>query len=254
MSAPVKMKRLYIIPALSSVVSPTWAQQAPGQQCPTRSTTGEYTEYTASEPRTLEGQLVFHDGIRKWFELKLGQPQCGQASIQMPETKRIQTRLEVLRGCRVRTRGAISFSLRDYSSLETFQSVDKIKPVGPCVRQPPFPDYSRAKPDRTVRAYRVDMNVDYEPGDHPIVFRVSGSGKDLQPWWAYASYWLTGTPDVLYGFCAEGYVVDKVFGTPQANPSLSGESQNRDAMFDPVSAADSGKKNMHLGYTCVRKQ
>lgn len=38
------------------------------QQCPGRSPTGPTA---ASEVRSLEGALVFHDGIRQWFELRL---------------------------------------------------------------------------------------------------------------------------------------------------------------------------------------
>jgi len=221
-----------------------------GQQCPQNSTSGPPT---ASEPRTLEGRLVYHDGIRQWFELKLDQPQCGQASIQVVRGELDWTPLQILRGCRVRSKGAIDVSLTGYYSLDTYQSVDNIESVGTCMRQSPFPDYSRAKPDKAIRAYRVEMDVDYEPGDHPIVFRVSSSGKVLRPWQAYASYWLTGG-FVLYGHCGEGFVVDKVFGTPEAKPSHSDEPRDPHDMaeFDPESAADSGQKDLCLGYTCVR--
>ncbi len=61
------------------------------------------------------------------------------------------------------------------------------------------------------------MRFDYVPGDHPISFRVSSGGKELQPWQAYASYSLTGL-SVLYGHCSEGFAVDKVFGTHEAKP------------------------------------
>jgi len=46
-----------------------------------------------------------------------------------------------------------------------------------------------------------------------------------------------------------------VFGTPQANPSHFDEPRTSSdmAMFDPESAAAAGKKDLHLGYTCVRK-
>jgi hypothetical protein len=99
------------------------------------------------------------------------------------------------------------------------------------------------------------MDVDFKPGDHPIVFRVSSSGKDLRPWQAYASYWLTGG-FVLYGRCGQGFVVDKVFGTPQATPSHFDEPRDPHdmAMFDPETAAASGKKDLRLGYVCVRRQ
>jgi len=201
--------------------------------------------------RTLEGSLVFHDDLRKWFELKLDQPQCGQTSIELQGGRKLQ----VLRGCRVRSMGFIDFSPTGYYSLDTYQAVSLIEPVGACALQPPFPDYSKAKPDKSIRGYRVDMRFNYEPGDHPIIFRVSSAGKELQPWQAYASYMLTGG-FVLYGYCGKGFAVDKVFGTPQANPSHFTEPRSLDdaASFDPESAAASGKKELHLGYTCVRKQ
>jgi hypothetical protein len=201
----------------------------------------------------LEGSLVFHDSIRKWFELKLDQPQCGQTSIELVRGDGDWTPLEVLRGCRVRSTGAIDFSGTGYYSLDTYQAVDQIKPVGICAQQLPFPDYSKEKPEKSIREYRVDMQVNYEPGDHPITFRASSAGKELQPWQAYASYMLTGG-FVLYGYCGEGFVVDKVFGTPQANPRHFTEPRSPDdsAAFDPENAAASGEKELHLGYTCLR--
>jgi hypothetical protein len=222
------------------------------QQCPQTNPTGHTV---ASEVRTLEGRLIFHDGIREWFELKLDQPQCEQTSIQLIPGGDDWTPLEVLRGCRVRSKGALNFSRTGYYSLDTYQSVEQIEPVGACTQQAPFPDYSKAKPDKSIRGYRVDMHVNYRPGDHPIIFRVSSAGQELQPWQAYANYMLTGG-FVLYGHCGEGFVVDKVFGTPQAKPSHFDEPRTSDDMaaFDPESAAASGKKDLHLGYTCIRKR
>jgi hypothetical protein len=82
---------------------------------------------------------------------------------------------------------------------------------------------------------------------------VSSGGKELRPWQAYASYQLTGGY-VLYGRCAGGFFVDRVFGTTDAHPEhlfeprISGDM----AMFDPENAAASGKRDLSLGYTCVR--
>ncbi len=202
----------------------------------------------------MEGSLIFHDAIRKWFELKLDQPQCGQTSIELVRIRREWTPLEVLRGCRVRSKGTVAFSATGYYSLDLNQDVEGIEPIGACAQQLRFPDYSKAKPDKSIREYRVDMHVEYGPGDHPIIFRASSAGKDLRPWQAYASYSLTGG-FVLYGHCADGFVVDKVFGTPQAKPAHFDEPRTSDDMaaFDPESAAASGTKDLHLGFTCVRK-
>jgi hypothetical protein len=120
--------------------------------------------------------------------------------------------------------------------------------------QPPFPDYSAVKPDRRVQAYSVDMNVDYRPGDHPVIFHVWNTGGELRPWRAYASYDPTGG-FALYGHCGEGFVVDKVSGTPQANPMHFDNPRTPDdwATFEPENAAEAGVWDLHLGYTCVRK-
>ena len=126
--------------------------------------------------------------------------------------------------------------------------MDEIVPVGECMKQPPFPDYSKAKPDKSIRSYRVEMMVDYEPGDHPIQFRVTRSGKELHPWQGYASYSLTGE-FALWGYCADGFAVDKAFGTPEAKPQVIDN-----AAFDPESAAAAGKRKLQLGYSCVRER
>ena len=212
-------------------------------QCPSREPGG-----SESGARMLEGRLIFHDGIRRWFELKLDQPQCRQASIQLVRGDD-QKPLEVLRGCRIKSHGVLGFSATGYYSLDVYQNVEQIESVDKCVRQVPLPDFSGVKPDQSVREYRVEMHVN---GDHPILFRVSQVGHTLRPWQAYASYSLTGGL-VLYGKCGEGFVVDKVFGTPQANPAhFDPQSSDDMAMFDPESAAESGKQDLDLGFTCVR--
>ncbi len=210
------------------------------QQCPQANA----ADAALPEVRTLEGTLIFHDAIRKWFELKLDQPQCGQTSIQLVRVKRPWTVLQVLRGCRVRSQGPLAFSPTGYYSLGMFQDVEAIESVGACVHQPPFPDYSNLKPDKTIRQYRVDMHVDFEAGDHPILFNVSSAGTPLRPWQTYADYSLTGL-FVLYGFCAKGFVVDTVFGTPEASPSHFDEPRTSAdvATFDPEGAASVGKSS-----------
>jgi hypothetical protein len=188
---------------------------ARGQKCPKENPNGPSQR---SETRTLEGQLIYHDGIRKWFELKLEEPECGQESVELVQADGAfapgyPASLEILRGCRVRTKGVLDLPGTGYYSLDLYQAVEKIEPVGECTKQPPFPDFSKAKPNKSIRSYRVEMAIDYEQGDHPIFFRVTSGSKDLKPWQAYASYLLTGG-FVLYGYCADGFVVNRAFGTP----------------------------------------
>ena len=207
----------------------------------------------ASPPRTITGNLVYHDGIRQWFELRLNQPQCGQFSIQLVASQDTERDLASLRGCQVTSTGILDSSPTGYYSLELYQKVSLIEPVGICTRQSPFPDYTKVKPDNTLRRYRVDMHLEYAPGDHPIMFRITSAGKELHPWQAYVSYSLTGSL-VLYSSCAQGFVIDKVFGTAEARPSHFDWPRTRDdmAMFDPEGAAAAGKRDLHLGFTCAR--
>lgn len=219
--------------------------------------------------RTLKGQLVYHDGIRKWFELKLDRALSGQGSVQLLSAGQNWKEVEVLRGCRVRSRGLVfpsptgPYSSGDYS-LEYTQSAQHIEPIETCTLKPQIHMASRTKPDKDVHDYRVDMRVNYSPGDHPVDFRVTSAGKELRPWQAYASYslqpWTSYVKhtvprgSALYGICGEGFVIDKVFGTPQASPShLTVSRDPLDmAMFSSEGAVSSGNTDLHLGYTCVR--
>src|SRR5215469_12186731 len=116
---------------------------ASAQSCPKSSEAGPSVQ---PEVLTLEGQLIFHDGIRKWFELKLSKPQCGQVSSQLMRTERDWAPVEVLRGCRVKSKGPLDFSPTGYYSLDMYQDVQAVGSVGKCERKLPFPDYSKEKP------------------------------------------------------------------------------------------------------------
>src|SRR5258708_32088422 len=95
----------------------------------------------------------FHDGIEEWFELKLDQPQCGEVSIELFEQD--SNSLAILRGCRIKSQGALIFSARG----NIRQIVEQIEAVGRCVYKAPFPDFSNVKPDSAIREYRVEMHL-----------------------------------------------------------------------------------------------
>ena len=223
--------------------------RASAQQCPVTSATG-----APSQNRTLSGKLVYHDGIRKWFELKLDKPACGEHSIQLIATDDNLRSLEAYRGCHVSSTDKIDYSPTGYYSLELYQAPRQLRPIGSCARKSPIPILPKTVPDVHVRSYTVNMHVDYRPGDHPIEFRVTSGGRELRPWQTYAGYQLTGAY-VLYGFCGDGFAVDRIFGTAAAHPSHFTERGASDdmAMFDPESAAASGKADLNLGYTCLRE-
>lgn len=222
-----------------------------GQECRQRNDNGPDAP---SQSLKLTGKLIYHDSFRQWFELKLDQPQCGQVSIELvPDQGDDWKPFQVLRGCRVVSEGPVDFSPTGYYMLDTYQSVQHIKPLGACQPKPPFPDYSKAKPNKNVRKYRVDMYIFIGgPKDYPVRVRVTSAGKELRPWQAYASYDLTGCY-VFYGHCGEGFVTDTVFGTPRARPSHFDTPRTEDdyAMCVPEIAAHVVRPT-HLGYTCVR--
>jgi len=198
-----------------------------------------------TDVRTLHGRLIFHDEIQEWFELKLDQPQCGEGSIELYEQN--PNPLAVLRGCRVKSQGMLNFSARG----NIRQLVEQIEAVGKCVHKAPFPDFSNIKPDRAIREYRVEMHLN---DSNPIRFRVSQAGRALLPWQAYASYLLAGGY-LLYGSCADGFVVDELFGTTETNPHHSEDARGPtdQAIFDLETAARLGKKDLEVGFTCVRR-
>jgi len=229
-----------------------WAAvSAAGQERPQ---TNETAPDCWSEVRTLEGKLIFHDGIRQWIELRLDQPQCGQASIEIFPWNSPQ--LQILRGCRVRSTGSFGGAASGYYTLAINQRPEKIEPIGKCNLKAPFADYSDARPDKAIRVYRVEMHINVGLRELPILVRVSSSGKELRPWQAYASYFLTGGW-VLYGNCGKGFVVDRVYGSRQAGPShLSDPRTPHDTamFFPPEKPVVSGVKDLHLGYSCIREK
>jgi hypothetical protein len=223
---------------------------ASAQQCPRTPPNGAFL---ASQPRALKGRVIYHDGIRQWFELRLDRPQCKQTSIQLVETGDGPGRLAALRRCHVTTYGQVTASATGYYSLDLYQAVSSIQPDRPCIRKSAFVDHSHDRPNPHVRSYTVEMHFNYTRGDHPILFDVRSGRVRLWPWQAYANYDLTGGY-VLYGHCGRGFVVDRVFGTPAAHPTHSDDPTSPDDMatYDPETAAQAGVTRLNLGYTCVR--
>lgn len=216
------------------------------QSCPKEDTA------EASVPEVLRGRLIFHDGIRPYFELKLDSPKCGQASIQLIRVNGAPTPVEELRGCRVESQGRLERRLTGYITLDIWQDVATISPLEKCQRQKPFPRVATTEPEKTVQRYTVEMALSYGT-ETPERFRVTSGRRELKPWQAYASYILTGE-SVLYGQCAKGFTISKVWGTPEANPSHLfevGDSSDM-AMYDPESAANQGKRDLFLDYSCKR--
>lgn len=215
------------------------------QSCPKENSNGPNID---SAPQTLSGKLVYHDDLRQWFGLQLDAAVCGEKEIQLiqsDEASEVKP-IEVFRGCGVTVHGTLGIPGTGYYSAEIYQNVDKIDSAPDCVRQPAFPDYSKTKPDPSIRSYHVSIRLDYEPTGHINVTARTGK-RILTPWQVYANYFLTGL-FAFYGTCADDYTLRGVHGTPEAKPW----TLDNQVLMDPESAAAKHIHLITLDYTCRR--
>jgi len=224
---------------------------AHAQNCPAEDPNGPSKESAA---QILHGLVVLHDGIRRWVELQPDKPVCEQTSIQLLDggggafevDEGNSRHIETLRGCRITVNGPLGIPGTGYYSAPIYMNVSTIKEDAGCVRQPQLRDYAKARPDPGVRRYQVAMHIDYR-GDGKIDATITSAGRTHSPWQAYASYFFTGGY-VLYGYCANGFQMSRVSGTPAAKPWQIDEM----AAMDPETPASKGIWNMTLRYTCSR--
>jgi hypothetical protein len=222
---------------------------AGAQECPREGATGPSV---ASVPRSLTGLVVYHDELRQWLELKLDTPVCGVHSVQLLRSMGAfevdegnARKLEMWRGCHITTRGPLGVPGTGYYSADQYQDVTAIRPSADCVKKTPLPDYSHAKPATDVRSYQVTMHLDYAARGGHIDVQVRSGRRALQPWQAYASYWLTGGY-VFYGNCADNFNLSSLNATSQAHPSQT----DNQAEMDPESAAAAGVKQLNMSFSC----
>ena len=213
-----------------------------GQDCPKDNGGGPPT---ASAVRDLMGTLVFHNDLRQWFELKLDVPVCNVSSLELVTGDRGWRSLQVVRGCRVRSRGIIDVPSTGYYSISLYQDVTSIEAEGNCKRQRAFPDYSKLKPESSIRKYHVAMRIYYQ-SDGPLEVNVKSGRRELKPRQAYASYFLTGG-FAYYAYCGKGFVAEHPIGTREGKPwTIDGY-----VAFDPESVPK-GVDPILLDYNCRR--
>ncbi len=78
---------------------------------------------------------------------------------------------------------------------------------------------------------------------------VRSGNRLLNPWQAYASYFLTGG-FVLYADCADEFDLAKFTGTPEMKPWRS----DNQVLMDPETAAQKHVTQLRLDYTCRRSK
>lgn len=241
------MRALLFAAILSGFLGPSsLAAQYVPLECPRQYSDGSYID---GYSRTLTGSLVFHDDLRQWLSLKLDAPVCGLQELELVHTDEMHPlKLEVFRGCHVAVTGILGLPATGYYSAELYQDVDRIEPAAGCVRKARFPDYSKLKPAPAIRSYRVAMWFNYG-SDGPLHATVTTGGRSLGPWQVYTSYFLTGE-FAFYGYCADGFLMEHLAGTPAAKPWMV---DNYFAM-DPESAAEKNVHEIKVGFTCTRSR
>lgn len=224
-------------------------RNAAAQDCPHRDAAGPDI---SSASRTLQGKVVFHNDMRQWLSLQLDSPVCGERVVELVASdsgKPHHVALEVFRGCSVKVVGSLGLPSTGYYSAELYQNVDKIEPLDGCSQQPQFPNYSKMKLRRSIRSYRVSMRFNYGLFDDPVHAKVVSGTQVLSPWQAYAHYDLTGG-FAFYGYCADGFTMSRMTGTPAAKPWMV---DNYLAM-DPETAAEKHVHEIRVGFTCTRSR
>lgn len=225
--------------------------RAIAQQCPKADPSGPLLP---SLSQTLEGQLVFHNNLRGWFELRTESAVCGSNAVEVfPDPAKesqwaaMRRRIEQHRGCRVRTTGILGIPGTGYYSSDLYQVITAIEPVGPCILKAALPNFSKSRPKPGLNRYTVTLTFDYGT-DTPLVGYVTSDGKRLGPWQAYAKYELTGG-FVLYTYCAKGFGITTFSGASAAKPAL----YDGYLALDPETAvAARHVTHLSITYSCVK--
>jgi hypothetical protein len=193
------------------------------QNCPVRSESGLAE---ASEASTLHGRLILHYGLREWLGLKLDQPACGQADIQLVfSDAKMQRSMESFRGCDVSATGKLFGATTAYYSTDVAISDPAVKPDSSCQPFPIEPDPTAAPIPANLKHFRASISVDYR-GNGRVDVRVwqSTNKKMLQPWRAFVYYFLTGGADVMWFGCREGFSIHGMTQTPKSPDGFLGDA------------------------------
>ncbi len=116
-----------------------------GQECPKEDPSGPLVE---SGLRVIKGVVIFHNGIRRWVELRSASKVCGAQSVQLfvggggafevDEGNSLD--LERYRGCSLEVQGHLGVSGTGYYSAPIYMNVEKKKIESPCSLKPKVPN------------------------------------------------------------------------------------------------------------------
>jgi hypothetical protein len=187
---------------------------AGAQSCPTGS--------EESEARILHGVLVHHVGLRPWLGLRLSHPACGESEIELVfDESENWRRADSMRGCKIAAFGKLYYGQTGYYSADMALSGPRLRPDTACHQFPVKPDFSAMPIPTHMRAYHVSIAVDYRaPGSVTVKARNVGNSHLLEPWQAYADYWLTGSFDAIWIYCGKGFALEDPAQSPPSDREI----------------------------------
>lgn len=190
--------------------------QAEAQTCPTG-----FEE--ASAASTLHGILTYHDELREWLGLKLDKPTCGEDEIELVFLEPKHWReAEARRECAVTVIGRLFYSPTGYYSADMAVTDPMVAPDVNCRPFPVKPDPSLAPRKANVATFVAEIVVDYR-GKGRVRVRVwedEHRKSELTPWQPYVHYMLTGSQDVMWFGCADGFDITRISQEPKPKDAL----------------------------------
>jgi hypothetical protein len=184
---------------------------AAGQLCPT----GRSTEGVG--PSVLRGTVVYHDELHPWLSLKLDRPACGETEMQLVYAEADKYKFaKSLQGCTVNATGTIYEGVSGYYSARLAMQDPLLSPSTSCQPHVVEPDLSQTRIPADINSWQATITVDYRGKGHVdvSVWQSADHRVQLKPWQAYVNYILTGTADVIWFKCRNGFHIGESSSSP----------------------------------------
>jgi len=235
------MRVLWLVTAVTVLIAT--CAQAEAQTCP-----NGFEE--ASAASTLHGTLTYHDELREWLGLKLDKSTCGEEEIQLVFLEPKHWReAEALRECNVTVIGTLFYSPTGYYSAGMAVTDAMVAPDVSCKPFPVKPDPSLAPRKANVTIFVAEIAVDYRNKGRVRVrvWEDEQRKSELTPWQPYVHYMLTGSQDVMWFGCADGFEITRISQKPKPKDGLFQDEPNLAGTVLPSEALNT------VSFACARE-
>lgn len=194
--------------AICTIGTPTAAQSCPDPD----------TRKPSLAASSLHGTLIYHDELRQWLGLRVDKSICGEGEIELTFLEPKDWRqAEALRDCEVTVIGELFYSPTGYYSATMAVTDPVVAPGVTCKPHPVKTDPALSPRKPNIKAFVAEVLVDYRDKGRVAVRVWEGRQKksDLTPWEAYIHYELTGSHDVMWFGCADGFEIKQISQNPK---------------------------------------